>query len=122
VLAGERSDVSDITFAEPVPPAVLQEAAAVFAMLSAPIRLHILLLLSRGSRDVGTLASETGETVASVSHHLGKLKLARLVEAQRDGRRRVYVATDSEVTAMVRAAVASRQHPASAHASGGRRH
>jgi DNA-binding transcriptional ArsR family regulator len=101
--------VSDTETAEPVSPTVLQEAATVFGMLSAPIRLHILLLLSRGNRDVGTLAGETGETVATVSHHLGKLKLARLVDVQRQGRHRVYVATDSEVIDVVRAAIASQQ-------------
>ena len=102
--------MSDIKPAGQLSQAVLQETAGVFAMLSAPIRVQILLLLGLGGRDVGTLASETGETMATVSHHLGKLKLAGLVNVQRHGRRRVYVATDSEVIDVVRAIIASRQH------------
>jgi DNA-binding transcriptional ArsR family regulator len=46
-----------------------------FALLSAAVRLHILWLLAGGERDVSSLAEATGQTVATVSHHLGKLKL-----------------------------------------------
>lgn len=68
-----------------------------FAMLATPVRVHILWLLADGGQDVGTLAENTGQTLATVSHHLGKLKLAGLVRDQRDGKRRVYVAADPDV-------------------------
>lgn len=88
-----------------------------FALLSTPVRLHILWLLSNGDRDVGTLAEETGQSVATVSHHLGKLKLAGLVRAKRHGRRQVYVVDDAHIVDVVRLAIDTRSALSSAGAS-----
>ena len=88
-----------------LPPRVLQDTASMFALLSATVRLHILWLLAVGDRDVGTLAQETGQSVATVSHHLGKLKLAGLVRAHRHGKHHVYVATDPDVLEVIRLAI-----------------
>jgi DNA-binding transcriptional ArsR family regulator len=85
-----------------VDPEVLQDVAGTFAMLATPVRVHLLWILARGGQDVGTLAEATGQSLATVSHHLGKLKLAGLVRDQRDGKRRIYVATDPHVTDLVR--------------------
>src|ERR1700738_2316374 len=76
---------------EALPESVLQDTAALFGLMSASVRLHLLWLLSIGEHDVGSLAEATGQSLATVSHHLGKLKLAGLVQAQRLGRRRGYV-------------------------------
>jgi DNA-binding transcriptional ArsR family regulator len=80
--------------AEPLPARLLQDTASMFALLSATVRLHILWLLTGGDRDVGTLADETGQSIATVSHHLGKLKLAGLVDSRRAGKRQIYVVAD----------------------------
>jgi DNA-binding transcriptional ArsR family regulator len=80
-----------------------------FGLLSATVRLHILWLLDAGEQDVGTLADKTGQSVATVSHHLGKLKLAGLVRAQRQGRRQVYVTTDHNALAVIRVALSAAQ-------------
>ena len=82
-------------------PELLQDTAGMFAMLATPVRVHILWLLAHGDQDVGTLAENTGQSLATVSHHLGKLKLAGLVRDQRDGKRRVYVTTDAHVVDLV---------------------
>ena len=95
---------------DPVSPRLLQDTAALFGLLSATVRLHILWLLASGEQDVGTLADKTGQSVATVSHHLGKLKLAGLVRAQRQGKRQVYVATDDNALAVIRVAL-NAQHP-----------
>jgi DNA-binding transcriptional ArsR family regulator len=87
---------------------VFQDAAAMFAMLSATVRLHILWLLCQGAHDVGTLAEETGQSMATVSHHLGKLKLGGFVNARREGRRQVYVSTDALAAEVVRLAIGAR--------------
>ncbi len=87
--------------AQPLDSDLLQDAAGMFAMLATPVRVHILWLLAHGGQDVGTLAENTGQTLATVSHHLGKLKLAGLVRDQRDGKRRVYVAADPDVVDLV---------------------
>lgn len=100
---------------DPVSPRVLQDTASLFGLLSATVRLHILWLLDSGEQDVGTLADKTGQSVATVSHHLGKLKLAGLVRAQRHGKRQVYVATDDNALAMIR--VALNAHRPSARAA-----
>ena len=85
----------------PLDAELLQDAAGMFAMLATPVRVHILWLLAHGEQDVGTLAENTGQSLATVSHHLGKLKLAGLVRDQRDGKRRVYVTTDEHVVDLV---------------------
>jgi DNA-binding transcriptional ArsR family regulator len=79
-----------------------------FGMLSATVRLHILWLLAIGECDVGTLAEHTGHSMATVSHHLGKLKLAGLVEARRHGKRQLYIVADPQIVDVVRVAVGRR--------------
>nr|CTQ98437.1 Transcriptional regulator, ArsR family [Kibdelosporangium sp. MJ126-NF4] len=92
----------------PLPPALLQDAAATFGMLSATVRLQIVWLLASEERDVGTLAEETDQTVQAVSHHLAKLKLAGLVQARREGRRQVYYVDSPIVVEIVHLLVGER--------------
>jgi DNA-binding transcriptional ArsR family regulator len=70
-------------------------------MLSTPIRLHLMWLLCHAEHDVGTLADEVGATVATVSQHLAKLRLAGLVSARRQGRHQIYAADDTHVLVLV---------------------
>ncbi len=58
-------------------------------------------LLARDDCDVGTLAARTGATVALVSQHLAKLRLAGLVTARRDGRRHIYAVDDPHVLTLI---------------------
>ncbi|MFD3494001.1 metalloregulator ArsR/SmtB family transcription factor [Streptomyces sp. NPDC058690] len=81
---------------------VLAEAAAAFALLATPARLHIVWALSQGESDVTGLAELVGGTLPSVSQHLTKLKLAGLVRSRREGRRRVYLVDDPDVVTVVR--------------------
>ncbi|RBM17672.1 transcriptional regulator [Prauserella sp. PE36] len=92
----------------PLPPELLQDAAATFGLLSATVRLQIVWLLAGGERDVGTLAAEVGQTVAAVSHHLAKLKLAGLVRARREGRHQVYLVDSPVVVEIVQLLVGDR--------------
>jgi DNA-binding transcriptional ArsR family regulator len=79
----------------------LRAAADTFAMLSTPTRLHLAWLLARHEYDVGTLAEQTGATVAAVSQHLAKLRIAGLVTARREGRRQIYAVEDPHVLTLV---------------------
>jgi DNA-binding transcriptional ArsR family regulator len=79
----------------------LQAAGATFDLLSAPTRLHLMWLLARRDYDVGTLAARTGATVALVSQHLAKLRLAGLVTARREGRRHIYAVEDPHVLTLI---------------------
>ena len=94
--------------ADELSPRTLQETASMFALLSATVRLHILWLLADGDRDVGSLAVQTGQSVATVSHHLAKLKLAGLVDLDRHGKRHVYTATDPHVLEVIELAIGAR--------------
>jgi DNA-binding transcriptional ArsR family regulator len=104
----------------PPSPELLQDVATTFGMLSATVRLHILWLLAHGERDVGTLADQVDQTVATVSHHLAKLKLAGLVRSRREGKRQVYLLDDPHVAELVRLAITHREHntqPRRAHSA-----
>jgi DNA-binding transcriptional ArsR family regulator/rhodanese-related sulfurtransferase len=66
------------------------EAAAVAALASSPVRIHILSLLAQSPRTVEALAQALGESVANTSQHLRKLAQGNLLNVQKDGTHRVY--------------------------------
>ncbi|MCW2942016.1 MAG: transcriptional regulator [Actinomycetia bacterium] len=101
-----RDDDQRGTAPDPLSPALLQEAAGRFGMLAATMRLHIVWVLSFGEQDVGSLAEQVDGTVAAVSQHLAKLKLAGLVRSRREGRHQFYVADDPYIVTIVRQMVA----------------
>lgn len=68
-------------------------AAKTFALLAAPTRVRLLWLLAQGEHDVTSLAETVGATLATVSQHLAKLRLADLVTAHPDGRGQIYAST-----------------------------
>ncbi|MEU1627654.1 metalloregulator ArsR/SmtB family transcription factor [Streptomyces sp. NPDC020096] len=81
------------------PPAqALDLAAAAFALLSSPMRLHIVWALAQQENDVSQLAQRVGGTPQAVSQHLAKLKLAGVVHARRQGRHHVYTVDDQHLT------------------------
>lgn len=84
---------------------VLDDAAEVFALLSAPGRLHLLWILSTHEVDVTTLVTAVGGTKAGISQHLAKLRLAGWVDSRRDGRRLLYRVTDPHIVTLVHQAV-----------------
>jgi DNA-binding transcriptional ArsR family regulator len=76
---------------------LLQTVATTFGLLSATARVHLIWLLAGGEQDVGSLAEDTGHSVATVSHHLSKLKLAGLVRSRREGKHQFYLLADDYV-------------------------
>jgi DNA-binding transcriptional ArsR family regulator len=93
---------------------LLQDLAGTFGLLSATVRLQLVLLLAEAERDVGSLAEQVGQSVPTVSHHLTKLKLAGLVRARRAGKHQIYAMRDPLVVEIARLAVRHHQ-PASPH-------
>ena len=71
--------------------------AEILRTLASPRRLEILHALARGPIEVGRLAEVIGATQPNVSQHLGVLRAAGIVEAERDGREVRYRLTDPEV-------------------------
>ena len=98
---------------------LLQDTAALFGMLAAPTRLQILWLLLDGERDVTTLAADLGQTIAGVSQHLAKLKLAGLVRARRAGRRQLYLLDDPRIPDLLRRGLNPTSAEATDHRSTG---
>jgi DNA-binding transcriptional ArsR family regulator len=81
--------------------AQLRSGAETFALLASPVRLHLVWLITHGSYDVGTLARRVGISIATVSQHLSKLRLARVISARRDGRRQLYTVDDPHVITLI---------------------
>jgi len=79
----------------------LRVAAEVLRHLADPTRLHLLRLLATGEQDVNTLTAQVEASRSSVSQHLGRLRLAGLVRAHRDGRRMRYRITSDHLRALV---------------------
>ena len=71
--------------------------AEILKTLASPRRLEILHALARGPIEVGRLAEGIGATQPNVSQHLGVLRTAGIVEAERDGREVRYRLTDPDV-------------------------
>jgi len=80
--------------------AVLATAADVLAQLADPTRLHLVRLLGSGEQDVSTLTEQVAASRSSASQHLGRLRLAGLVRARRDGRRMLYRVTSGHLIAL----------------------
>jgi DNA-binding transcriptional ArsR family regulator len=80
---------------------VLDDAAEVFQLLSAPGRLHLLWVLSNDEVDVTTLVAAVGGTKAGISQHLAKLRLAGWINRRRDGRRILYRVVDPHIVTLV---------------------
>lgn len=66
-------------------PAIYEQIARIGQATANPIRLELLDLLSQGPRTVDALARETGQSVATTSHHLQVLRRARLLDAEKSG-------------------------------------
>ena len=58
--------------------------------LAEPERLRIVNCLFAGARNVGDLAAALDDDIVKVSHHLGVLRNAGLVQAEKQGRFVVY--------------------------------
>jgi DNA-binding transcriptional ArsR family regulator len=57
----------------------VEVAAEIFSMLADPTRIRIVLALGDTERSVNDLAAGVDRSATSVSQHLAKLRLARLV-------------------------------------------
>lgn len=63
-----------------------QSCAKRLRALADPERLRIINLLFAGPRNVSELAEELQEEIVKVSHHLGVLRRAELVQTHKEGR------------------------------------
>lgn len=75
--------------------------ARVFAGISDPTRLHIVLVLLEGERNVGELVSMVGASQGRVSMHLQCLRWCGFVESERRGKYMFYRVRDGRVRELI---------------------
>ena len=85
-------------------------AVEVFRMLSDSTRVRLLWALIDQELAVNDLADRLGRPAPSVSQHLAKLRMARLVRTRREGTQVFYRLENEHVAQLVRDAVHNAEH------------
>lgn len=85
-------------------------AVEVFTMLADATRVRIILALRDGELAVGALAELLGKTPASVSQHLAKMRLARMVGTRQDGTKVLYRLENEHARQLVVDAIRQAEH------------
>lgn len=67
-----------------------KKVAGMLAAVAEPTRMLILYRLAQGPHNVGQLAELIGIPMVNMSHHLGVMRQAGLLEDEKDGRRVIY--------------------------------
>jgi len=80
--------------------ATFRDQAGGFGLLSVPTRLGILAQLAEGPKNVTALCKGLGLKQPTVSHHLGLLRMGRLVIGTRQGKAVVYIADKENLKAL----------------------
>ncbi len=82
----------------------------VFRMLADPTRVQVLWALADNELSVNELANRVGKPGPSVSQHLAKLRMARLVRTRREGTTIFYSLDNDHVRRLVVDAVHNAEH------------
>src|ERR1700743_1502288 len=82
----------------------------VFRMLADATRVHVLWSLAAREMSVNELADYVGKPAPSVSQHLAKLRMARLVQTRREGTTIFYSLENEHVSQLVVDAVYNAEH------------
>ena len=82
----------------------------VFRMLADPTRVRLLWALTVGELSVTELAERVSKPAPSVSQHLAKLRMARLVRTRREGTTIFYSLENEHVSQLVADAVFNAEH------------
>ena len=89
------------------PRSAVGRTAELFQLLGDTSRLRILLcLLEQEEACVGDVCTAVGQSQPAVSHHLMLLRAGRLVEARRDGKRKMYRVSSPVVSRLLHLATA----------------
>ena len=84
----------------------------VFRMLADTTRVQLLWALAGAELNVNDLAERVGKPAPSVSQHLAKLRMARLVRTRREGTQVFYRLENDHVRQLVMDAVHNAEHAA----------
>lgn len=85
-------------------------AAATLKMLSDPTRLRILWALLHGEHSVNELAAHVDSPASTVSQHLAKLRLAKLVRTRRHGTQVFYLVENAHLERLTTEALFHADH------------
>lgn len=85
-------------------------AVEVFRMLSDATRVRLLWAMRAGEMSVNELADAVGKPAASVSQHLAKLRMARLVMTRRQANQVFYRIENTHVRQLVEDAIYQAEH------------
>ena len=85
-------------------------AADLLRLIADSTRLRLLAALAVEDHDVSELTEMTGVPRPAVSQHLSRLRLAGLVQARPDGRRRIYAVRNGHVRRLVTETLAHTDH------------
>src|SRR5580693_7812256 len=88
----------------------VHSAVGMLKLLADETRLRVICALLEGEHSVNDLAELVGAQPASVSQHLAKLRLARLVRSRREGTRVFYVVDDAHVRRLVEEVLTHADH------------
>ncbi len=89
--------------AELEPDQVFEQAAELFRVMSAPMRLKIISSLCNSEKNVGELLTEISTTQPNMSQHLNTLYQAGVLGKRRDGVQIYYRIVDDRAAKMCRA-------------------
>ncbi len=87
-----------------------EAATAALKLLADETRLRIVWNLLHSEHNVNELAEHLGMAPAAISHHLAKLRLARVVRTRRDGNRIFYATSDEHIAGLVTEALRHVDH------------
>lgn len=82
----------------------------VFRMLADATRVQVLWALTEREMSVNELAEHVGKPAPSVSQHLAKLRMARLVRTRREGTTIFYSVENEHICQLVTDAVFNAEH------------
>ena len=88
-------------------------AVEIFRMLADPTRVQLLWALTGRELSVNELASTVSKPGPSVSQHLAKLRMARLVRTRREGTSIYYRVANEHIEQLVTDAVHNAEHVSS---------
>ena len=94
---------------------LVEVAVEVFSMLADVTRIKIVLALADGELSVNTLADLVGKPAATVSQHLAKLRMARILTTRRDGTRVFYRLANEHAHRLVTDAMLQAEHTVDDH-------
>ncbi|MFV0451395.1 MAG: ArsR/SmtB family transcription factor [Propioniciclava sp.] len=93
-------------------------AVEVFSMLAEATRVRLILALADGELSVNRLAEIVEKPASTVSQHLAKMRLARMVATRQEGTRVYYRLVDEHALALVDEALKQAEH--AVHSGGDR--